>query len=47
MLTQWLPKEEASTIPANASHQVGVGALVLNSRNEVRIEHLPVIGIYF
>ena len=28
MLTKWLPKDEPSTIPANASHQVGVGAFV-------------------
>lgn len=30
MLTKWLPEDEASTIPANASHQVGVGAFVLD-----------------
>lgn len=28
MMTTWLPEDEASTIPANASHQVGVGAFV-------------------
>ena len=28
MLTKWLPEDEPSTIPANASHQVGVGAFV-------------------
>jgi 8-oxo-dGTP pyrophosphatase MutT (NUDIX family) len=28
MLTQWLPKETVSTLPPNASHQVGVGMFV-------------------
>ena len=28
MLVKWLPTNEESTIPANASHQVGVGAFV-------------------
>eukprot|EP00240_Pyramimonas_obovata_P015640 CAMPEP_0118943280 /NCGR_PEP_ID=MMETSP1169-20130426/38008_1 /TAXON_ID=36882 /ORGANISM="Pyramimonas obovata, Strain CCMP722" /LENGTH=294 /DNA_ID=CAMNT_0006888499 /DNA_START=483 /DNA_END=1367 /DNA_ORIENTATION=- len=37
MLTQWLPVEEASTIPSNASHQIGVGALVLNEKNEILV----------
>ena len=37
MLTQWLSEKEASTIPANASHQIGVGALVLNDKNEVSL----------
>ena len=38
MLTQWLSDEE-STIPANASHQIGVGALVLNDKDEVGSSH--------
>jgi len=35
MLTRWLPSHEASTIPPNASTQVGVGALVVNDDNQV------------
>ena len=34
MLVCWLPKT-ADTIPANSSHRVGVGALVMNSKREV------------
>ncbi|GAQ87990.1 nudix hydrolase homolog [Klebsormidium nitens] len=34
MLTLWLP-EVPSTLPANASHQVGVGAFLLNDAGEV------------
>jgi hypothetical protein len=34
MLTLWLP-DRPSTLPPNASHQVGVGAFVLNDKNEV------------
>ena len=34
MLTYWIP-ESPSTLPANASHQVGVGAIVINDKNEV------------
>ena len=33
MLVCWLPKT-VDTIPANASHQVGVGAFVMNSKRE-------------
>ncbi|KAG0569613.1 hypothetical protein M758_6G099000 [Ceratodon purpureus] len=35
MLVTWLADDVPSTIPANASHQVGVGAFVLNSKGEV------------
>lgn len=34
MLTLWLP-DEPCTLPSNASHQVGVGAFVMNDKNEV------------
>lgn len=34
MLTLWLP-DGPCTLPPNASHQVGVGAFVLNDKNEV------------
>ena len=34
MLTYWIP-ESPSTLPPNASHQVGVGAIVINDKNEV------------
>ncbi|CAG9464324.1 unnamed protein product [Pedinophyceae sp. YPF-701] len=36
MLTNWLP-DTPSTLPANASHQVGVGAFVINSKREVLV----------
>ena len=36
MLTYWIP-ESPSTLPPNASHQVGVGAIVINDKNEVYI----------
>lgn len=35
MLVHWLPSEP-NTLPANASHRVGIGAFVLNEKNEVR-----------
>lgn len=34
MLTLWLP-DGPCTLPPNASHQVGIGAFVLNDKNEV------------
>ncbi|KAH9318476.1 hypothetical protein KI387_020245, partial [Taxus chinensis] len=34
MLVYWIPKS-ACTLPANASHQVGVGAFVMNDNREV------------
>ncbi|KAK9854812.1 hypothetical protein WJX84_004110 [Apatococcus fuscideae] len=36
MLTRWLPGSP-STLPANASHQVGIGAFVLNEAKEVLV----------
>lgn len=36
MLTRWLP-DGPSPLPANASHQVGVGAFVLNAAGEVLV----------
>jgi hypothetical protein len=34
MLAFWIP-EGAHTLPANASHRVGVGAFVMNKKREV------------
>ncbi|KAH7299228.1 hypothetical protein KP509_24G001000 [Ceratopteris richardii] len=34
MLTLWIP-ESVCTLPANASHQVGIGALVMNTENRL------------
>lgn len=34
MLTYWIP-EGPCMLPANASHQVGVGGFVINDKNEV------------
>ncbi|KAL0321045.1 UNVERIFIED_CONTAM: Nudix hydrolase 2 [Sesamum radiatum] len=36
MLVHWLPGT-ANTLPANASHRVGIGAFVLNEKNEVLV----------
>ncbi|KAI3492895.1 hypothetical protein L1887_42390 [Cichorium endivia] len=36
MLVKWIPKTE-NTIPANASHRVGVGAVVLNDKREMLV----------
>ncbi|OMO52591.1 hypothetical protein COLO4_37085 [Corchorus olitorius] len=36
MLTYWLP-EGPSMLPANASHQVGIGGFVINDQNEVLV----------
>ena len=36
MLTRWLPSSE-NKLPPNASHQVGVGAFVMNERREVLV----------
>ena len=46
MLTQWLPACE-NRLPASASHQVGVGAFVLNEHREVLVvqeKHGPLRG---
>ena len=37
MLTNWLPEGEENKLPPNASHQVGVGAFVMNERREVLV----------
>lgn len=34
VLTSWI-SESPSTIPANASHRIGIGAFVLNKSREV------------
>ncbi|KAJ0771039.1 putative hydrolase [Helianthus annuus] len=36
MMTYWIP-EEPCMLPANASHQVGVGGFVMNDKNEVLV----------
>ncbi|KAI9184901.1 hypothetical protein LWI28_002306 [Acer negundo] len=36
MLVYWIP-ETANTLPANASHRVGVGAIVLNAKRELLV----------
>ncbi|KAK1438761.1 hypothetical protein QVD17_04571 [Tagetes erecta] len=36
MLTYWIPNEPCM-LPANASHQVGVGGFVMNDKNEVLV----------
>ncbi|CAI0383477.1 unnamed protein product [Linum tenue] len=37
MLVRWLPEDEPDTLPVNASHRVGIGALVLNENKEVLV----------
>ena len=39
MLVHWIA-ESANTIPANATHRVGVGALVVNEKGEVYPHYL-------
>lgn len=34
MLVYWIP-ESGNTIPANATHRVGIGAFVMNEKREV------------
>ncbi|KAK3039808.1 hypothetical protein RJ639_027121, partial [Escallonia herrerae] len=36
MLVHWIP-ETANTLPANASHRVGIGAFVMNEKREVLV----------
>ncbi|CAN6707948.1 unnamed protein product [Malus baccata var. baccata] len=36
MLVRWLPETE-DTLPANASHRVGIGAFVMNSKREILV----------
>jgi ADP-ribose pyrophosphatase YjhB (NUDIX family) len=35
MLTNWIPKDEEYKLPEYATHFIGVGGLVLNSKNEI------------
>ncbi|CAE7399240.1 NUDT8, partial [Symbiodinium necroappetens] len=35
MMTKWLPTDAPNTLPANASHTIGVGAVVTNSEGQV------------
>lgn len=44
MLVSWLPGI-ANTIPANATHRVGIGAFVVNEKNEVYFGVSPCIFI--
>jgi 8-oxo-dGTP pyrophosphatase MutT (NUDIX family) len=37
MMTHWLPADCESTIPPNASHQVGVGAFVINDEGQLLV----------
>lgn len=39
MLVYWIPTS-AHTIPANATHRVGIGAVVMNEKKEVRYYYL-------
>ncbi|XP_056160559.1 nudix hydrolase 8-like isoform X2 [Syzygium oleosum] len=43
MLTYWIP-DEPCMLPANASHQVGVGGFVVNDKNEIDTEFMEVIA---
>lgn len=45
MLAYWIP-EIGSTIPANASHRVGVGAFIMNEKKEVSTD-LHILDINF
>lgn len=36
MLVYWIP-DSPDTLPANASHTVGIGAFVMNDKREVRL----------
>lgn len=37
MMTKWLPESAPNTLPPNASHQIGVGAIVVNERQEMLV----------
>lgn len=43
MLVHWLPSTP-NTLPANASHRVGVSAFVMNEKNEVSPHGRPVFS---
>jgi len=40
MMTYWIPDDEPNMLPANASHQVGVGGFVINDQMEVSGSHV-------
>ena len=47
MLCRWLPTDEPNMLPPNASHQVGIGAVVLNRYGELLVvqeRHGPLRG---
>jgi hypothetical protein len=37
MMTKWLPADQPNTLPPNASHQVGVGAIVVNDEQQLLV----------
>eukprot|EP01025_Chloroclados_australasicus_P048243 TRINITY_DN5459_c0_g1_i1.p1 TRINITY_DN5459_c0_g1~~TRINITY_DN5459_c0_g1_i1.p1 ORF type:complete len:381 (-),score=34.15 TRINITY_DN5459_c0_g1_i1:605-1747(-) len=37
MMTLWLPEDEPDRLPLSSTHQVGIGAFVLNENNEVLV----------
>lgn len=42
MLVHWIA-DSANTIPANTTHLVGVGALVVNEKKEVFIQNFELV----
>lgn len=38
MLVHWISESTTSTIPANATHRVGIGAIVMNDKREVFLQ---------
>ena len=44
MLVHWIPETD-STIPANATHRVSIGAIVMNDKREVLLQTLDFIII--
>lgn len=46
MLVRWIP-ETIDTLPANASHRVGIGAFVMNSEREVCLLHFNIFFSLF
>lgn len=45
MLTYWIPDDEPCLLPANASHQVGVGGFVINNQMEVNLSRANAFSI--
>lgn len=37
MMTRWLPKKEPNMLPSFANHYIGVGGLVINSKNQILV----------